>query len=507
MSAHNGEISIEGPFVGTTIDGRYHVMSLIGQGGTGAVYKVMHLAMDQVMALKILSEQSPDSESIGRFRNEAKLLSAIGHENIVTVSAFGITPQGQPYIAMEYLEGVSLAELLRRRGKLNAEELIELVLQICDGLDAAHNCGVIHRDLKPGNVLVVNSGGVGNCAKVIDFGIALLSPETGAMQRLTRTGHIVGSPFYMSPEQCLGGCIDKRTDIYSLGCLMYEALSGRLSITALTAVEAMSKQVTSVPPPLESVPLELGVVIFRALEKRPEDRFQSIGELRDDLLKAQSTISKMGTVTKGSAKEKDKLRLSVQIVIGILSIVVLVVLSRVNLTEFNGWRSEDRLKFAQDQSDLASQSRASKRYKDAEQLYRSAIKIYHERMPEGTEGWLRNMDLLIKTLQAQSLFGEAEPLFNELDSYYENSPGSNKIPLCHNLELHANNLFYLQKLEKAETLFERALPLHRSNLKKDTWLLSNVETGLLAIYKVLGETEKARKLQGDIDRAGNDPMK
>lgn len=212
-------------FIGTTIEGRYEVLSLAGKGGMSAVYRARHLLTQRIVALKLMhSHLLTDESAVRRFQQEAKAASRLHHINAISVLDMGITNDGQPYLTMDFLEGRSLSEEIRSCGKIEAMRSIHVFLQVCAALAHAHDQRIVHRDLKPSNVMLIQADDDPDFVKVVDFGIAKILREGSESLKLTATGDVFGSPYYMSPEQCMGNQLDARSDIYSMGCLMYEAL-------------------------------------------------------------------------------------------------------------------------------------------------------------------------------------------------------------------------------------------------------------------------------------------
>ncbi|WP_438001909.1 protein kinase [Sorangium sp. So ce185] len=274
------------PLLGRTIDGRYEVQAVVGEGGMGTVYEVRHKSLGRLFALKVLRRDiAQDAELVARFIQEAKAAAAIGHPNIVAVSDFGAieVEPGQPelpFFVMEFLTGTSLAALLRTERTLPAPRVGEIMLQCAAALGAAHAAGVIHRDLKPDNVYLVRNGDQ-EFVKLLDFGVA----KVAGGKRLTRIGMVFGTPHYMSPEQAEGKRIDARADIYALGVLMYECFAGRVPFEADTYMGVLTKHMYMSPEPLEQVMPDasalgaFGPIVMRCLAKNPEERFSSMADL------------------------------------------------------------------------------------------------------------------------------------------------------------------------------------------------------------------------------------
>lgn len=292
--------------VGARVANRYYVLSVLGHGGMSVVYKARVVGKNsKIVALKTLRTQGLNDELIvKRFQREAELLSKLNHPRIVQVYDYGTTVRGQPYFVMDYLTGLNLSELLKKQGTLSVEKFRDIFSQVCGAVDHAHRCGVIHRDLKPGNIMLCKADGQSDFVKVVDFGIARFEEEA---QRLTRLGEVWGSPIYMSPEQCMGAPLDARSDIYSIGVVMYEALTGQVPFLGRNYVDTMTQQISTPPRPLTEVRPDLNLsakidsIVLRALAKEPDTRYQTMAELRDDIEKSISRPLKMEKSYSGMA--------------------------------------------------------------------------------------------------------------------------------------------------------------------------------------------------------------
>ncbi len=233
--------------IGTTIHGRYAVQSLIGQGGFGAVYKARHTGTGDTVALKLLrTEQAGSAEAVGRFQREAAATASLRQPHTVRVFDFGQTEGSELFLAMEFLEGKTLAEALERESPMSPERLVHIATQVLKALAEAHSKGIIHRDLKPDNIFLTQIFGEDDFVKVLDFGIAKSLATDDGMR--TATGVIIGTPPYMSPEQARGSGVDHRTDLYSLGCILYEGLTGKVPFQAETVIDTLVRRITSPPP-------------------------------------------------------------------------------------------------------------------------------------------------------------------------------------------------------------------------------------------------------------------
>lgn len=284
------------PLIGSVFAERYLIESVLGLGGMSIVYKAQHSLMNRTVAIKMLHRNlKDDGMALERFRLEAQAASSLSHQNVITVYDFGISPSGEPFFVMDCIEGESLEKVIDQEGRIPYLRAISIFKQVCDGLEAAHKKGIVHRDLKPANVILTRRDDGAEHVKLVDFGIAKLLPQAGKVQQqLTRTGEVFGSPIYMSPEQCLGRELDTRSDIYALGCLMYEAVAGEPPFIGDSYLATMNMHVEQHPKlisekaPSADVPAELEAAILCCLQKDPDIRFQTASELRDVL----SSISK-----------------------------------------------------------------------------------------------------------------------------------------------------------------------------------------------------------------------
>ena len=280
--------SAVGCYTGTTLDGRYRIEGVLGEGGMGVVYLGRHLAIDKKVAIKILrAEFARRAETKARFRQEARAASSLENPHIVDVSDFGALPDGSTYLVMEFLEGSPLSVLTKDDKPVALDRAIGIARQIADGLAAVHDRGIVHRDLKPDNVFLVKEGDREDFVKILDFGIAKVLESTEA--RMTCAGSLFGTPSYMSPEQAAGMPVDARTDVYALGIIMYELASGRVPFDADTLMGVLTQHLYRKPLPLRDmvgeshVSAALDAIIAKALSKAPEQRYQTMRELSADL--------------------------------------------------------------------------------------------------------------------------------------------------------------------------------------------------------------------------------
>jgi CheY-like chemotaxis protein len=289
----NEELLAKADLLGTTLPSRYEFLSLLGEGGVGLVLKAMHPHLKKIVAVKMIQNTELKQETIDRFSLEAQVIAQMEHPNIATVYDFGITERKQPYMVMEFVEGKSLFDALKENDCLPVEEALTVTMQICDGMAHAHGMGVLHRDLKPSNIILKPVTGGNSVVKILDFGCAKLRHRDGQEkpQALTRATEIIGSPPYMSPEQIQGGQMDERSDIYSLGCLLFEILTGYVPHLGNDAVETLVKHLKDEVLPLKKArpqatfPTDLDFIVAKALDKEPARRFQSMLELKAELEK------------------------------------------------------------------------------------------------------------------------------------------------------------------------------------------------------------------------------
>ena len=274
--------------LGLVVADRYKLISHLGDGGMGTVYKAEHIRMGKALAVKILrGDFARESAAVERFRSEGRIVSRLSHPHTIAVFDFGeIEALGGFYLAMEYVPGRDLARVLREEGRLLAPRVADIGQQVLGSLAEAHEAGIVHRDMKPGNVMLMQTRPGEDFAKVLDFGIAKLRDEGSASQ--TGTGSIVGTPNYLSPEQARGEPLDPRADLYAVGCVLYELLSGQPPFGGRSPMAVVNAHLHESPPPLDlAVPgtsRRLVQLVHKALAKRPQDRFASADEMREAIL-------------------------------------------------------------------------------------------------------------------------------------------------------------------------------------------------------------------------------
>ena len=334
--------------VGTVLEQRYEILRKIGQGGMGAVYEATHKLIGKRVAVKVLLDKYAQKDQIvARLELEARLASSIGHANIIDITDIGQTGDGRMFVVMEFLEGESLGALIARRGRLSPPRAIKIARQIAGALGAAHQKGIVHRDVKPDNVFLIKRGSGASAdedyVKVVDFGISKsMRPEDGTdSPRLTQTGMVLGTPLYMSPEQARGDeTLDHRIDVYALGVILFEMVTGDVPFRGSNYLNILSQVLSDEPPSPASINPDVGpdleAVILKALEKDRDDRYQSMDELGADLetLQGESMASTGARITASRRKRKlgNKTPLRTALWVASIAVVIAAVAVTVKMT-------------------------------------------------------------------------------------------------------------------------------------------------------------------------------
>jgi serine/threonine-protein kinase len=321
--------------VGQVVADRYHVIKKLGEGGMGQVYLAEHVKMGRRSAIKVMNPAMVhDPDAVARFNREASNASRITHPNVCAIYDFGETPDGLIYLAMEFIEGEPLTDLLEREGALPVPRAVSIFLQVAEALQAAHDLGIVHRDLKPDNVMLIRRRDGGDGVKVVDFGIAKAVGGDESGQKVTKTGLVVGTPEFMSPEQLSGDKVDGRSDLYSAALVLYQMLTGKLPFEASTLQETMIKRLTDEPTPLaqsrpdRTFPPGLQAVLDTALARTPVERYQTVGKLAADVGTATGVRAQAAAIpaTRGGSDAKTQLleakkRSRVPVLVGVVGVV------------------------------------------------------------------------------------------------------------------------------------------------------------------------------------------
>ena len=297
-----------GDLVGAIIADRYHVIGKLGEGGMGQVYLAEHVKMGRKSALKVMNPALvKDADAISRFNREAANASRINHPNVADVYDFGETPDGIIYLAMELVEGPALTKVIEEQGPLSPSRVATIIRQASEALAVAHDMGIVHRDLKPDNIMLARNRDGSDCAKIVDFGIAKAADS--AAQKVTKTGLVIGTPEYMSPEQLAGDTLDGRSDIYSLALVAFNMLTGKLPFPAETAQESMIMRLTEAPKKLAQMRPEVRwtepvqAALDRALQRDVDARYASASEFGRALSSALDAMSSAAPVAAARAPE------------------------------------------------------------------------------------------------------------------------------------------------------------------------------------------------------------
>lgn len=318
------------PAAGMLLAGKYEFISTIGKGGMGVIYKARQPILDKIVAIKMLHAHLMTPESLIRFQQEGKAISTLSHPGVVTVHDFGLTDKDQPYMVMDYVEGKILSTVLSEQGSLDLDRTMHLFLEICDVISHAHKNGILHRDLKPSNIMLIDEGTTKESVKILDFGIAKLMSDDGT-GRVTRTGEALGSPLYMSPEQALGKPTDQSSDLYAIGCVMFECLTGSPPFVGSSIMDIMLKHINDAPPKLKEsslgkdFPAEIESVVRKLLSKNQKDRYQSADELSFDLLALQKGEAPKVIVLPQSYGVEDTSGRATTIKLIVLSVAIIVI--------------------------------------------------------------------------------------------------------------------------------------------------------------------------------------
>jgi serine/threonine protein kinase len=433
--------TIYGP--GDIVADRFEITSVIGSGGFGVVYKARQLNLDRDIALKVMhSWVIADSESVVRFEREGKILTSLQHKNIVVVHSFGIDQKQRCYMSMQYLQGRSLGDLLLNEGKMIWQRAVRIAIQICDALAVAHEHGVVHRDLKPHNVMLVE-GPEADFVKILDFGLCGALPDTMTdFQKLTQTGEVLGSVHYMAPEVCQGMRADRRSDIYSVGCILYECLSGRPPLDADDAIAVMFLQTGTMPPRLKEagkhsdLPDELELAVFKSMQKDPRERFQTMEEFQEVLraiVRGESASISVRDVVLPSSTKTPRGNAMRYALISLCALAAMVIVAALLFTSGTPNEAIDRrydVTFEQGNSEI--ERALSTPDKEAILMFSHAARLLEQALREAPPDWPRSNDakgLLTTCYIRAEMTGE---LFRLTDTWH---------PLSHQWDVYLSNAY------------------------------------------------------------------
>jgi serine/threonine protein kinase len=468
----------ESLLVGSILSGRYGIISLLGKGGIGVVYKARHMLMDRTVAIKMLKRIfAADSTSLLRFQQEAKTASSLTHQNVIGVHDFGITDDGLPFLVMDFLQGTSLGDIIRDEGHIEPARVISIFSQSCAGIHHAHLQGVIHRDVKPSNIMLVRGDDGSDLVKIVDFGMAKLMAYEGVEAlRLTATGDVLGSPLYMSPEQCTAEPLDARSDVYSMGCSMYEALTGRPPLMGHQSMDTMYKHLNEIPLTFDRVrkdlkiPSRLEAIVFRALEKDPRKRYQTMLELKDalDAANLEQNSSLRNIITRTSLKIRRDIHRKQPVTMALVAFLLVLVVAPLVLLVTS--TSQEQIQ-QNDLKQLLSQEKttAAKFEALSVQLDGTDDEQVYEKMSDLLGKQAAVYLDQSKYKEAETVFKEAEALSRKALKLRENKFGSDhpiiangKRNLADLLGNHSEILRKNGKLAEAEQLKSRAESIRAS---------------------------------------------
>jgi tetratricopeptide (TPR) repeat protein/tRNA A-37 threonylcarbamoyl transferase component Bud32 len=476
------------------------IMELLGKGGMSVVYKARQKQLDRIVAVKVLSKMAVRGEDgLKRFQKEARFTSSLEHPNIVKTISFGVSKDGQPYLVMEYLEGLSLADELKQNGRLKLQKFKDVFLPALSALNHAHQAGLVHRDIKPGNIMLCRNETAGETVKLVDFGIAKVFGEGESQtQQLTKTGAVLGSPAYMSPEQCQGKSLDGRSDLYSMACVMYETLSGEPPFSGDSLLEVMQKHSIEPPPTVSEmsrkidIRKELAKVTLWGLAKDPAARPQTASEFARKLNEVlqRITLDKVPRLKKtGLAAAR---ALVVQQPLNIACIVACVILG-VAVFMTNAMRNTTR-KQLQATPKVASLDKQKSEEAKRERIYKEALFRAENRggpdQPELLDP-LKNLEELYKK---QEKWAQAEPLAKRRVVILEKLWGPNSLDVAEAIDDQARECFcQVKKLPEAELLFKRVLAIRKKAFgagPKVAWSLMDIAD----CYRLQHRFEEAESL-------------
>jgi serine/threonine protein kinase len=297
-SDHAIPVAAAPAMIGREVGGRYRILALLGEGGMGAVYRAEQISLKRAVAVKLLRPEVVASPAlVRRFNAEAEVVAKLSHPNTVNIFDFGQDPDGTLFIAMEYIDGRSLRNVLHADGPFSVRRALAIAAQVAASLADAHAHAIVHRDLKPDNIMLQDRGKAHDIVRVLDFGIAKLRDESRATAlAMTQAGDLLGTPQYMAPEQINGGAIDGRTDVYALGCLMYEMVTGRMPFEAPTVVALLSKHILEMPVPPSQRRPELGLppsidlLVLGSMAKEPHARYPTMEALGEQIATVLATL-------------------------------------------------------------------------------------------------------------------------------------------------------------------------------------------------------------------------
>lgn len=466
------------PLIGTVIVGRYEIVSRLSKSPTSAVYKANHLLMDRPVALRLLV--ASDIQSVKRFQIEAKIASNLDHTNIVTVHDFGVS-QGRPFLTCDFLEGKSLADLISERGQISASLILDIFTQVCDALNYVHKQDLLCRFLKPTKIMLTETSELADIVKLCDFGISeRLIVDGKEVNNLANSGILYADPNYMSPEFCLAVKLDARSDVYSLGCVMYEALTGAPPFDDSSPARIMHKQVTKEPPPIDrpDVPEQLLKVVSRALEKDPDRRYRTIESMWTELevvkhgiMQKEGRVPRQLDAARARQAHQDKGESKVRKMASFAGLVLIGVLIGLSATQLKSLapsavKSGDQKRGWQELNKEGEEAFERGHYQESERLLGRALAKAGGFDPDDprTATTLNNLGALYFTMD---LYPEAENALRKALSIRERTLGIDNLDVAATLDDLSMVLLVQGRTKEAEPMVKRAYEIRKKVLKPD----------------------------------------
>lgn len=495
---------MEDTLVGTTVVGRYEVLQCLSKQQSSSLYKARHLLMDRPVAIRLLT--ATDIQSLKRFQIEAKVASSLNHPNIITVLDFGVS-NGRPYLATDYLEGKTLAELLNQHGKLSVARTLDIFSQVCDAVTYAHKQDLLIRCLKPSQIFVYDTPDLRDFVKVVEFGISERLLENGEeVKNLANKGAINGDPHYLSPESVLSVKLDAKSDVFTVGCLMYESLVGRPPCDGKSAQEIMHRQLTKVPQAVreasgnKEIPEAVERIVMRAIEKDPDQRYPSMEAMWTDIevYKHGANQLRLSLKKKPNPSKADPAltKKRVMRVLGLSLSLFLGVALGIAIEPYKESVLNPQQKKGPDRTSWQDLNRQGEDafhrgdYHEAESLFGQALAKSGGFLPDDPRiaETLNNLGNLYFNLD---IFPEAENAIKRALVIREKAQGADGLQVADSLNDLGMLYLTIGKLPEAKSLIERALAIREKMLKPDDEDIASSLQSMASVYHKEGKLKEA----------------